>query len=109
MSMTMVAALAAGIMASPVAVLRAAETTNETLRSTMHGQFSRKDYKFAHEAAHGGMLEVKLGELAKQKTSNPTVQQFADEMVTDHNKVDDQQKQLATQKGATLPTQLNRK
>ena len=74
-----------------------------------HGQLTRKDYKFAREAAQGGLLEVKLGELAKQKASNPSVQQFAQKMISDHQKANEQLQKIATQKGATIPTELTRR
>src|SRR4051812_13961336 len=64
------------------------------------GQLSSKDYKFAVEAAQGGMSEVQMGELAKQKATNPQVKSFADKMVTDHNKANDELKQIISHKGA---------
>ena len=108
--MTTIAAFttAATLLTSGV-LLRAADETEGTSKTEQHGQLSRKDYKFAREAAQGGLLEVKLGELAKQKASNPTVQQFGDRMIADHTKANDQLKQIATQKGAILPTQLSRR
>src|SRR5947207_6021215 len=57
---------------------------------TERGQLSSKDYKFASKAALGGMAEVELGQLAKQKANNPQVKNFADKMVTDHTKANDE-------------------
>ena len=51
---------------------------------------------------------MKLGELAKQKGS-PKIQEFGDKMVKDHGKVNDELKHLISQKGATLPEDLNRR
>src|ERR1044071_6889979 len=73
------------------------------------GQLSSKDFKFAVEAAQGGMAEVQMGELAKQKATNPQVKSFAEKMVTDHNKANDELKQIVSRKGGTLPTELPRK
>src|SRR5437588_7793769 len=73
------------------------------------GQLSSKDYKFAVEAAQGGMAEVQLGELAKTKATNPQVKSFADKMVTDHNKANDELKQIVSRKGAVLPATVSRK
>lgn len=73
------------------------------------GQLSAKDYKFAVQAAQGGMAEVQLGELAKQKAANPEVKSFGEKMVTDHKKANDELKQIISQKGAVLPTELPRK
>ena len=71
------------------------------------GQLSSSDYKFAKEAACGGMMEVNLGKIAAQKSANPSVQQFAQRMVTDHGKAGDQLKGVVTKNGATLPEQLS--
>lgn len=67
------------------------------------------DTKFATEAAQGGMAEVELGQLALQKASNPDVKTFAQRMVDDHTKANDQLKQVASQENMTLPTTLNQK
>ena len=44
------------------------------------------DAKFLKEAISGGMLEVKLGELARDKGMDPDVKKFGERMVTDHSK-----------------------
>src|SRR5271170_4576949 len=54
------------------------------------GQLTPSDYKFAKEAARGGLMEVNLGKIAAQKSANPVVQQFGQRMVTDHGKAGDQ-------------------
>jgi putative membrane protein len=71
------------------------------------GQLSSKDYKFACEAAKGGMMEVKAGELARTHGSDPAVKAFGERMVTDHNKASEELKTLAEKKGATLPAELD--
>jgi putative membrane protein len=67
------------------------------------------DQMFAREAALGGMAEVDLGNLAKEKASSNDVKQFGDRMVTDHGKGNDELKQWAQSKNITLPTQLDAK
>ena len=61
------------------------------------------------EAAIGGMAEVELGTLAKEKASNPDVKAFGDRMVTDHSKANDELKQWAQQKNVTLPAEIDAK
>jgi len=96
-----IAVVAAGVAAlmNSGALLQAADES--------HGTLTRKDYKFLRDAYLGNLLEVRLGELAKQKTTKPTVQQFAEQMVKDHSKAIDEMKKIATQKGATLPDRLS--
>ncbi|HVM47801.1 MAG TPA: DUF4142 domain-containing protein [Candidatus Acidoferrum sp.] len=85
--------------------LRAADEESGANR----GQFSKTDYKFACEAARGGMMEVKAGQLAQTQGYNLAVKQFGERMVTDHSKVNDQLKALVSQKGAMLPASLGHK
>lgn len=73
------------------------------------GQLSAKDYKFVSEAAKGGMMEVDLGRIAAQKATDPSVRTFAQRMVDDHSKANDELKQLVAQKGAVLPESSTRK
>jgi len=60
-------------------------------------------------AAQGGMAEVQLGQLAAKSGSADAVKQFGQRMVDDHGKANDELKQLASSKGITLPSALNRK
>jgi len=96
----------AGLM-SLGAGLQAADNATET--KPERGELSRKDYKFARDASQANLLEVRLGEIAKQKAANPTIQQFGDTMIKDHTKANDQLKQIASKKGAVLPEQLTRR
>ncbi len=67
------------------------------------------DEIFVKKAASGGMLEVKLGEAAKEKASSQDAKDFAAMMVADHTKANDDLKSIATSKGAEVPTDLNAK
>ncbi len=92
-------ALAAGCLLALASVsgVRAADTENR-------GQLSNSDYKFAVEATRGGTAEVSLGQLAAQKATDPAVRQFAQRMVQDHTKANQQLAQILTQKGVAIPT-----
>jgi putative membrane protein len=63
------------------------------------------DQTFLKEAAEGGLAEVELGQLAVEKSSNEDVKRFAQLMVEDHGKANEDLKQLATQKGVSLPSE----
>ncbi len=78
-------------------------------KSAQGGKAAMADTAFAKEAAIGGMAEVELGNLAKEKASSNDVKQFGDRMVTDHSKANDELKQWAQQKNVTLPTTLDAK
>lgn len=70
------------------------------------GTLSVADRAFAKEAAQGGLAEVDLGNLTKDKASNDDVKQFGDKMVSDHSKANDELKSLAEQKNITLPSSI---
>jgi putative membrane protein len=67
------------------------------------------DKKFMKDAALGGMTEVELGKLAAQKASSDDVKQFAQRMVDDHTKANDQLKQIATKESVQIPDGLDSK
>jgi putative membrane protein len=67
------------------------------------------DKKFAKEAALGGLTEVELGKLAQQKASSDAVKQFAQKMIDDHTKANDELKQAASKGGLQLPDALDKK
>jgi putative membrane protein len=70
------------------------------------GELSAADYKFARAAACGGMLEVNLGNMAVANSKNTGVQQFGQRMVKDHGRAGQDLQQIASRKGASLPTQV---
>jgi putative membrane protein len=70
---------------------------------------SKEDRDFVTEAAMGGLMEVELGRIATQHATMDSVKQFAQRMVDDHSRANDELKQIATMKGITLPTELDEK
>lgn len=62
------------------------------------------DATFIQDAAQGGLAEVQAGQLAQSKARSPRVKAFGAKMVADHTPANDQLKQIATAKGATVPT-----
>jgi putative membrane protein len=65
------------------------------------------DSRFMMKAAEGGMAEVQMGNLAKDRASSDAVKQFGHRMVDDHTKAGDELKSLASQKNVTLPTDVD--
>jgi putative membrane protein len=100
--LTLVAAVA---IAVPVAV--GAQTTNNP--SDAKNGMAAADRKFMMNVARDGMAEVELGKLAAQKGNSDAVKQFGQRMADDHGKANDELKNLAQQKGLTVPTDLDSK
>ena len=70
---------------------------------------SDQDRKFMEKAALGSMMEVQLGEMAKENAGDDEVKAFGERMVTDHSKANEQLKELAAEKKVNLPAELDEK
>ena len=84
-----------------------ASTGNAT--TTEQNAVSNETQTFMEKAATSGMLEVKLGELAREKANAAEVKDFGEQMVTDHSEANDKLKALAQEKSVTLPNALTAK
>jgi putative membrane protein len=62
---------------------------------------------FVNHAATGGMAEVEMGKLAGAKASSPDVKKFAEQMVSDHTKANEELEKIATGKSLKVPTVLD--
>ncbi len=65
------------------------------------------DASFIQTAAQGGMAEVQMAQLAEQTSKSRAVKQFAEHMIADHTTANNQLKQIAANKGATVPPDVN--
>jgi putative membrane protein len=86
--------LAVTLMAAPMVALQAQdrEMTN--------------DLPFLREAASANLKEVRLGQLAQSKSSNPAVKEYGLRMVTDHNKLEQDLMSLVSRNGVALKPAL---
>jgi putative membrane protein len=67
------------------------------------------DKKFAMMVAQTDLAEIQMGNLALQKSTNDDVKKIAQKLVDDHTKTSDAMKQIASQKGLTVPTEPDAK
>ena len=67
----------------------------------------QKDIDFANKAAVGGMAEVEFGKLAREKSTDTKVKEFAAMMITDHGKANQELMNIAKMKKITLPAALD--
>ncbi|MBC7923366.1 MAG: DUF4142 domain-containing protein [Ferruginibacter sp.] len=88
--------------------VEAAEESNEAkAEATPTADEVEDDAEFAVKAANGGMVEVELARLAATKATSQEVKTFAQTMMSDHTKANEEFKSLATQKNITLPAALS--
>lgn len=98
-------ALIAGFVAlGPVAAVNADAQGAGAAASQPTNAGATVDAGFIRQAADGGLKEVEIGKLAKSRASDSNVKAFADMMVQDHSKANDQLMALAKSKGVTLPS-----
>lgn len=67
------------------------------------------DQNFVNKATIGGLFEVKSSEMAQQKATSDKVKQFAQQMITDHGKANQELTGLAQQKQLQQPADLDQK
>jgi putative membrane protein len=67
------------------------------------------DEMFVLDVASDGTAEVELGNLASEKATSDDVKKFAQRMVTDHGKANDDLKTLAQSKNILLPATVDAK
>jgi putative membrane protein len=77
--------------------------------SSQMGQLKSDDYEFVVKASQIDREEVQMGELAQRQGGKPAVRSFGERMVNDHSKSSTRLQELATQRGAALPTQMSHK
>jgi putative membrane protein len=65
---------------------------------------SNADQKFIMTAAKAGLKEVELSRIAAERATDPNLKQFAEKMVAEHSKANEELMQIATGKGISLPT-----
>lgn len=78
-------------------------SSQNTASQTNASKPSKGDDNFMKKVAEDGLAEVQIGQLAAAKASSPEVKQFAQMLVDDHTKANEELKKLAAGKGVTLP------
>ena len=95
------------------AVKSGATKAYDGVKSTVSGNSSDKtnlsepDRTFVQKAAVAGMFEVESAKVAKDKATSPDLKEFADKMITDHTKANDDLMAIAKQKNVDVPSSLD--
>jgi putative membrane protein len=75
----------------------------ENIGEAMQTAAQPMDLKFIMDAAEGNLAEIRVGQLAKQRATNAEVKDFAQMMINDHTKANNELAQIAQRMGVTLP------
>jgi putative membrane protein len=84
-------------------------TYTSTADHNQNGKLSRGDAHFVKEASQGGLMEVRLGQTAKDHASSPDVKNYGEMLVKDHTKANEKLSQLASEKGVNLAKEVEPK
>jgi putative membrane protein len=77
------------------------------MQNSRGSNLSVTDRQFIQNAAVGGMFEVQAGQIAADRATNGDLKHFAQQMMNDHQRMNTELMQLAQQKGANPPTELD--
>lgn len=81
----------------------ATPTQPDASQARKDSQLARSDAAFLKQAAQNGHAEVESSKLAVEKAVNPKVKSFAQHMVEDHTKANEELASLAASKGVEVP------
>jgi len=70
------------------------------------GAFDQTDKRFVTDAANAGVYEVQAAQVAVRKAQDPKVRAYAEMLVKDHTRVNDELTQLAATRSMELPREL---
>ncbi|RFS13670.1 DUF4142 domain-containing protein [Emticicia sp. C21] len=86
------------------------QVNNEAIEATAPtdsvASAQKDDAEMVVDLAGGGMMEVELAKIAVTKATSSEVKKFAQMMIDDHTKANDELKTLASNKNIVLPTTL---
>jgi putative membrane protein len=100
--------LAATILAGALAVPALAvgqEATGTGAATPTATDMQQADMEFANKAATAGKAEVELAKVGTEKAADPDVKTFADRLVQDHTKANEQLTQIMQSKGMEMPAE----
>src|SRR5712691_9137011 len=89
-------ALFVSLAVVPMSPLHAQAKVKNPKPNDLKADSLQADTKFIHEASADNILYVRSGRIAEGKATRPDVRKFGQRMVTDHSKLEDQLKSLAS-------------
>ncbi|MGH6928778.1 MAG: DUF4142 domain-containing protein, partial [Dongiaceae bacterium] len=103
-SQLLAATIIAGALAMP-ALATGQEATGTAAETPTATDVQQADLEFANKAAAAGKAEVELAKVGTEKATDPDVKTFADRLVQDHTKANDQLTQIMQAKTMEMPAE----
>lgn len=79
--------------------------TSSASDAKSHGSLEKSEKKFITKVAESSPKELAIARLAVQRASNPQVKSYAQQIISDHQQMNQELIQIAQQKGITLENQ----
>lgn len=80
-------------------------TAKDPAAATAEARVSSGDRALMQDIAQANLAEIETGKLALEKSQNADVKKFAQTMIDDHTKAQEELQAIAQSKGVTLPTE----
>jgi putative membrane protein len=98
-----VAALALALGAAPAYAQTSYGTTTTTTTQSGSTKISKAEENFIKKVAQDGIAEVDLATLAKEHAKSDQVKTFAERMIKDHTKANQELERIAQNEGVAIP------
>jgi putative membrane protein len=98
-----VAAVALALGAAPAYAQTSYGTTTTTTTQSGSTKISKADENFIKKVAQDGIAEVDLATLAKEHAKSDQVKTFAERMIKDHTKANQELERIAQNDGVAIP------
>jgi putative membrane protein len=95
----------AALLSGQVVAQSAPSSSSSTDSTKASSAMSKADQNSMKKVAQGNLAEIEAGKLALERSQNDSVKTFAQKMVDEHTKAQDELQQLAQAKGVQLPTE----
>ena len=100
--------LAATLAFAALPALAVAQNAEPTAGPTANA-IPKQDRDFIEDAAMGSLVEIQTAQVALRQAMTDDVKKLAQRLLDDHTKMNEKVRQVAQQKGITLPTDLDQK
>jgi len=81
--------------------------TSSVALAASSAKVAKSDVSFIEKAARGSIMEVEAGKVALEKSQNAEVKEFAQHLVDDHTKLNEELSNLVAPKGVIMASAMN--
>lgn len=79
----------------------------DNAKTSSQSKVGENDVERMEDISHANLAEISVGKMALEKGQSDAVKKFAQTLIDDHTKAQDELKKIASAKGVTLPTETD--